>query len=184
MMDDLTIFNNFLEEDFCNFYIKLSNVEDLGNYDDFLFNYAFILIDDTLNKDIYLNKKDRLVLLKNILVYFTSVIFNLERNLFLEDNLKWFYIQIKSEYKILKILRKAFLYSKNNIEDNNISRILLLLGILDKVRFERIKLENNNFTRISSWYKNFSVDFFNKYDFKELDFTLDKVLEYSSELKR
>lgn len=187
IIDDLDFFETILEADFIKYYITLSSQENRNETDKFELNYAIMLIENFLDNSIKLNRRDKLIFLYNMLVYIVSVVIYFDRNILMEDNLKWSFRQIKEEGEILKLLRDSFLYSLNNIDDiacNNISMIVLLLSTLNKARDERINLEKNNLTLLSSKYNNFSVDFFSDYDSEKLEVILAKIKSYAKGLKK
>ena len=187
IVDDLDFFETILEDDFIKFYITLSNQEVMNEIDKFELNYAILLIESFLDNSIKLNRRDKLIFLYNMLVYIVSIAIYFDRDVLMEDNLKWSFKQIKEECEILKLLRKAFLYSLKNMSDitcDNISMIILLLSILNKERDERVNLEKNNLTLLSSKYNNFSVEFFSDYDSEKLKFMLAKIKSYAKGLKK
>ena len=186
IVEKIDFFRMFLSESTLRKYVQLSLKEDMGELDAYLYsNFCAIemWIDDSF-------KRNHLVLKlfhQNYLDYFVRVILYLEREKWLEEQMKWYRMRTLEEKACLKLLKSACLYQKKNIDDvvnNNISRLFLLVCSLEELRKRKLMIWNESVIKYDGFIKGFSVSNLTSFDKEETEEELKMVVELSRVLKR
>ena len=186
LIEEITFFSSFLSAGVLRKYIQLSLKEDTGYLEADLYS-NFYVIESWLDESFKLNCLDLRLSIQNYINYFIKAILNLERESWLEEQMKWYRVRTLEERECLKILKDVCLYQKKNMDDLDnhiISSLFLFECSLEELRKRKVMIWNEKVTKYDSLIKGFSVDNLSCFDKIETEKCLKKVLEYSKALKR